>query len=111
MWEFHSSVDVHGHFSLIMMCGADFYLPVARVSILVVAVVLHSICDIQEGLCTSLVIALCSSLFVPEGQLPSCSMYSTLSFWHLVFSQVVSGEANGTPLQYSCLENPMDGGA
>ena len=22
----------------------------------------------------------------------------------------VSGEGNGTPLQYSCLENPMDGG-
>ena len=22
-----------------------------------------------------------------------------------------SGEVNGTPLQYSCLENPMDGGA
>ena len=22
-----------------------------------------------------------------------------------------SGEGNGTPLQYSCLENPMDGGA
>ena len=21
------------------------------------------------------------------------------------------GEGNGTPLQYSCLENPMDGGA
>ena len=21
------------------------------------------------------------------------------------------GESNGTPLQYSCLENPMDGGA
>ena len=21
-----------------------------------------------------------------------------------------SGEGNGTPLQYSCLENPMDGG-
>ena len=27
---------------------------------------------------------------------------STLRFW---------GEGNGTPLQYSCLENPMDGGA
>ena len=26
-------------------------------------------------------------------------------------SQVLSGEGNGTPLQYSCLENPMDGGA
>ena len=26
-------------------------------------------------------------------------------------SQISSGEVNGTPLQYSCLENPMDGGA
>ena len=25
--------------------------------------------------------------------------------------QKVCGEGNGTPLQYSCLENPMDGGA
>ena len=25
--------------------------------------------------------------------------------------RVISGEGNGTPLQYSCLENPMDGGA
>ena len=25
--------------------------------------------------------------------------------------QSSSGEGNGTPLQYSCLENPMDGGA
>ena len=24
---------------------------------------------------------------------------------------MVLGEGNGTPLQYSCLENPMDGGA
>ena len=24
---------------------------------------------------------------------------------------VIRGEGNGTPLQYSCLENPMDGGA
>ena len=23
----------------------------------------------------------------------------------------ISGEGNGTPLQYSCLENPVDGGA
>ena len=26
-------------------------------------------------------------------------------------SRLVVGEGNGTPLQYSCLENPMDGGA
>ena len=25
--------------------------------------------------------------------------------------QVISGEGNGNPLQYSCLENPMDRGA
>ena len=30
----------------------------------------------------------------------------TLSSCHSAF-----GEGNGTPLQYSCLENPMDGGA
>ena len=26
--------------------------------------------------------------------------------WYMVY-----GEGNGTPLQYSCLGNPMDGGA
>ena len=25
-------------------------------------------------------------------------------------SKITAGEGNGTPLQYSCLENPMDGG-
>ena len=30
---------------------------------------------------------------------------------HLISMQSTSGEGNGTPLQYSCLENPMDGGA
>ena len=28
-----------------------------------------------------------------------------------MLSRFVMGEGNGTPLQYSCLENPMDGGA
>ena len=31
---------------------------------------------------------------------------------HILISPVSGlGEGNGTPLQYSCLENPMDGGA
>ena len=30
---------------------------------------------------------------------------------HLKFLALNFGEGNGTPLQYSCLENPMDGGA
>ena len=29
----------------------------------------------------------------------------------LTYMQSTSGEGNGTPLQYSCLENPMEGGA
>ena len=28
-----------------------------------------------------------------------------------MFVYNIYGEGNGTPLQYSCLENPMDGGA
>ena len=28
-----------------------------------------------------------------------------------ILSRLIIGEGNGTPLQYSCLENPMDGGA
>ena len=29
----------------------------------------------------------------------------------LLLQRKYPGEGNGTPLQYSCLENPMDGGA
>ena len=32
------------------------------------------------------------------------------SFW-IIWVVKSDGEGNGTPLQYSCLENPMDGGA
>ena len=31
--------------------------------------------------------------------------------WIMGSLLVPGGEGNGTPLQYSCLENPMDGGA
>ena len=30
---------------------------------------------------------------------------------HIDLLNIDLGEGNGTPLQYSCLENPMDGGA
>ena len=29
----------------------------------------------------------------------------------LITAVLMDGEGDGTPLQYSCLENPMDGGA
>ena len=34
-----------------------------------------------------------------------------LTFFSLEGGICTCGEGNGTPLQYSCLENPMDGGA
>ena len=34
-----------------------------------------------------------------------------MSFQTFRLPQLWDGEGNGTPLQYSCLENPMDGGA
>ena len=49
------------------------------------------------------------SVFIPipkKDNAKECSNYHTIAF--LSHS---SGEGNGTPLQYSCLENPMDGGA
>ena len=36
---------------------------------------------------------------------------SFFPFLLLLFSLVICEEGNGTPLRYSCLENPMDGGA
>ena len=29
----------------------------------------------------------------------------------MLMSMLLNGEGNGNPLQYSCLEDPMDGGA
>ena len=31
--------------------------------------------------------------------------------FNVLVSDIILGEGNGTPLQYFCLENPMDGGA
>ena len=35
----------------------------------------------------------------------------TVSDFILGGSKITAGEGNGNPIQYSCLENPMDGGA
>ena len=47
-----------------------------------------------------------------EAKMPPCAF---LSGWRLPSISgslgANAGEGNGTPLQYSCLENPMDGGA
>ena len=40
-----------------------------------------------------------------------CISWHTENFSNCRASAVQNGEGNGTPLQYSCLENPMDGEA
>ena len=39
------------------------------------------------------------------------NMLSRLVIASFIRALIPFGEGNGTPLQYSCLENPMDGGA
>ena len=43
----------------------------------------------------------------------SISKYHHFQFSHIIYVilETPTGEGNGNPLQYSCLENPMDGGA
>ena len=38
-------------------------------------------------------------------------IHNCLVLLNLAYVVWVIGEGNGTPLQYSCLENPTDGGA
>ena len=57
-----------------------------------------------------------SSLIQPFKKKPGLSLIAlTLIEFYLIINYVFiihyHGEGNGTPLQYSCLENPMDGGA
>ncbi|XDB47974.1 hypothetical protein AB1E18_001563 [Capra hircus] len=48
----------------------------------------------------------CSKYDMSSSSLKENTLLMTISQHWFLF-----GEDNGTPLQYSCLENPMDGGA
>ena len=38
--------------------------------------------------------------------------YDIILLYYIIYDNInIIREGNGTPLQYSCLENPMDGGA
>ena len=65
----------------------------------------------------------CSAFFIFQLPRPYMTTGKTIALTRRTFvgkvmsllfnmlSSLVIGEGNGTPLQYSCLENPMDGGA
>ena len=56
---------------------------------------------------------LCHPLLLLSSIFPNVKLWTAPSRLALVFWLIplCLGEGNGTPLQYSCLENPMDGGA
>ena len=58
------------------------------------------------------------SLFLSCSVLGECTFLRICPFllscpfcWHIGTCSLLCGEGNGNPLQYSCLENPLDGGA
>ena len=44
-------------------------------------------------------------------KLACTDLYFERIFWLLWYKQMLGKQGNGTPLQYSCLQNPMGGGA
>ena len=50
-------------------------------------------------------------LFSVASLIPSTCLVQSGNFIYLFMAVLGLGEGNGNPLQYSCLENPMDGGA
>ena len=54
----------------------------------------------------------CHPAYLISKQSTSCEMPGWMNHkLELSLLGEISGEGNGTPLQYSCLENPMDRGA
>ena len=51
------------------------------------------------------------SIYFPSGSDGKASVYNAGDLGSVPGSGRFPGEGNGNPLQYSCLENPMDGGA
>ena len=64
----------------------------------------------------SMVICMCSERATVKPSSPFFSFWKDENVLELESDELHNsvnplGEGNGTPLQYSCLENPMDGGA
>ena len=57
---------------------------------------------------TAATLECCTCVYRDRFSLVSKWKYEHIVLVHLAY---LVGEGNGTPLQYSCLENPMDGGA
>ena len=65
--------------------------------------------------CYLIVVLICISVVISHAERFSCACWPSIYFlWKNVYfrsSAHFIGEGNGNPLQYSCLENLLDGGA
>ena len=59
----------------------------------------------------TLLFAILIQFYFPGGSDSKASVYNAGELGSIPGSGRSPGEGNGNPLQYSCLENPMDGGA
>ena len=106
--------EAHYSFSFLTSCYSLTYsIPAALASLWVCEQVTPKGLLIRYPLCLE-----CSSGY-PQGTCSLLSLHSIapskilciFSSIHLYLPSLGYGEGNGSPLQYSCLENPMDGGA
>ena len=54
--------------------------------------------------------AICNNICFPGGSDGKASAYNARDPGSIPGSGISPGEGNGNPLQYTCLENPMNGG-
>ena len=79
--------------------------------------IIYSATNIRKTMCQEKVAAHLIFLCVFKKFVLEYSCFTVLPSFLLhgkvncLYEYTYSGEGNGTPLQYSCLENPMDGGA
>ena len=113
-WSFSFSISPSSECSGLISFRIDWF------DLLAVQGTLRSLLQHQSSKASTL---LCSAFLIVQLSHPYMTTGRTIALTRRTFvdkvmslllnmlSRLVIGESNGTPLQYSCLENPMDGGA
>ena len=113
-WSFSFSVSPSNQYSALISLRNDYF------NLLAVQGTLKSLLHHQSSKAS---ILWCSVFFIVQLSHPYMTTGKTIALTRQTFvgkvlsvlfnmlSRLVIGESSGTPLQYSCLENPMDGGA